>query len=112
VKKFAFTVAVCVVAASPALAECGQASFYGMESGLRTASGEKFRPNREFTAAMPRRQFGRTVRVTNQRNGRSVLVRVNDLGPAAWTHRIIDLSVAAARALGFVRAGHTSVCVD
>ncbi|MGN6103011.1 MAG: septal ring lytic transglycosylase RlpA family protein [Devosia sp.] len=79
---------------------CGIASWYGTESGRRTANGERF-PTREATAAMPSRSMlGRHVIVRDMRTGRSVRVRINDIGPAKWTGRIIDLSPAAARALG------------
>ena len=79
--------------------QCGVASWYGAESGRRTANGERF-PTREATAAHKTLPFGTHVRVTDMATGRSVVVRLNDRGPAKWTHRIIDLSPAAARALG------------
>lgn len=89
---------------------CGQASWYGTESGNRTATGERFN-GRSLTAAMPSRSMlGRSVRVTSLATGRSLIVRVNDLGPALWTHRIIDLSHASARTLGIAGVGR--VCVS
>lgn len=78
------------------------ASYYGSESGKRTASGERFNP-RAFTAAHRTLPFGSRVRVTFA--GRSVIVRINDRGPAAYTRRCIDLSAAAAREIGLQRAG-------
>lgn len=90
-------------------AECGIASHYGTESGRRTANGESF-PSREATAAHRSLPFGSHVRVTDQATGRSIVVRINDRGPAAWTHRIIDLSPAAKRALGM--GGLAKVCVE
>ena len=67
--------------------------------GRRTASGERF-DQHALTAAHPTLPFGSLVRVTNRRNGRSVVVRINDRGP--FVHgRIIDLTPAGARALGF-----------
>lgn len=86
------------------------ASYYGAESGNRTATGERF-DGRALTAAMPSRShLGEHWRVTYA--GRSVTVRVNDLGPAAWTHRGIDLSHAAASIIGLTRAGTGRVCLE
>lgn len=92
----------------PALgAECHMASYYGTESGTRTANGERFTGN-DMTAAHRSLPFGTRLRVTYQ--GRTVVVRVNDRGPAKWTHRDLDLSKAAARALGMIQAGTGRVC--
>ena len=78
--------------------EHGIASVYSYRGG-KTASGEISRPGR-LTAAHRRLPIGTKVRVKNQRNGRSVVVRINDRGP--YTHgRIIDLTPAGARQLGF-----------
>lgn len=91
---------------------CGQASYYGQESGRRTYNGEYF-DGRALTAAMPSpRHIGEVWRVTDLANGRSVAVRVNDYGPAAWTHRVIDLSKAAAGVIGMIGPGHAQVCMD
>lgn len=79
-------------------AQTGIASVYAYESG-RTANGERVSP-RALTAAHKTLPFGTRVRVTNRRNGRSVIVRINDRGPFV-RGRIIDLTPAAARALGF-----------
>jgi rare lipoprotein A len=49
--------------------------------------------------------------VTNQRNGKSVVVRINDRGPFI-KGRVIDLSKAAANQLGFIRSGHTKICME
>ena len=54
--------------------------------------------------------FGTKVKVTNQNNGRSVVVRINDRGPFV-RGRMLDLSLAAAKQLGFISSGHTSVCL-
>jgi rare lipoprotein A len=86
------------------------ASYYGTESGSRTATGEHF-DGSSLTAAMPSRaHLGETWRVSYA--GRSVVVRVNDLGPAAWTGRGIDLSRAAAASIGLIRAGTGRVCLE
>jgi rare lipoprotein A len=91
--------------------ETGKASFYGSESGYRTASGERFRPE-GLTAAHRTRRMGSVVTVTNRLNGKSVQVRINDRGPAKWTGRVIDVSVGAARVLGMVRAGVIPVIIE
>ncbi|WP_454916671.1 septal ring lytic transglycosylase RlpA family protein [Xanthobacter sediminis] len=79
----------------------GIASFYWQ--GQRTASGERFNPG-ELTAAHRSLPFGTKVRVTNVRNGKSVVVRINDRGPFV-RGRIIDVSRAAASHLGFTGHG-------
>jgi rare lipoprotein A len=83
---------------SPAMAQSGIASVYAY-SGEKTASGERAHP-RGLTAAHRTLPFGTKVMVTNKRNGRSVTVRINDRGPFV-RGRIIDLTPAAAQALGF-----------
>jgi rare lipoprotein A len=95
-----------VLALRPVHAETGIAAFYG---GGRTASGEVSGPN-GFTAAHRTLPFGTKVLVTNFRNGRTLLVRINDRGPYG-RGRIIDLSRAAARELDMIRAGTTRVSV-
>jgi len=77
--------------------------------GPRTTSGEVY-DIRRLTAAHPVLPLGTLVLVTNLQNGRSVEVRVNDRGPTVGG-RIIDLSYAAARALGAVAAGIIPVSV-
>jgi rare lipoprotein A len=82
----------------------GPASWYGKaHHGQRTASGERF-DMYALTAAHPTFPFGTRLRVVNLDNDREVEVRVNDRGPSV-PGRIIDLSYAAARALGAVGAG-------
>jgi len=89
--------------AVPLLGE-GIASWYGLPfHGRRTASGERFDMN-ALTAAHPSLPFGTRVRVHAPHNGRSVVVRINDRGPHTGG-RIIDLSHAAARALGLLAFG-------
>jgi rare lipoprotein A len=84
-------------ASTPGL-ETGIASIYCFRSG-RTASGERARPF-ILTAAHKTLPFGTLVEVTNHRNGRSIVVRINDRGPFI-KGRIIDLTPAGARALKF-----------
>jgi rare lipoprotein A len=80
-------------------AQFGIASVYSVESGSRTASGERVNPS-ILTAAHRTLPFGTKVRVTNKHNGRSVIVTINDRGPFV-RGRIIDLTPAGARTIGF-----------
>jgi rare lipoprotein A len=82
----------------------GKASWYGKRfDGRKTASGERFDAGK-LTAAHRTLPFGTWVRVTNLANDRTVVVRINDRGP--WSkRRVLDLSEAAARKLGMIRAG-------
>lgn len=82
-------------------AERGLASIYAYD-GEKTASGERARPT-GFTAAHRTLPFGTRVRVTHRKNGRSVVVRINDRGPFI-KGRVIDLTPSAAKALGFSAA--------
>jgi rare lipoprotein A len=95
------------LAASYAKAQSGAASVYATESGSRTASGAQLDPG-ALTAAHRSFPFGSKVRVTNRRNGRSVVVTVNDRGPFT-RGRIIDVTPAAARVLGFSGVGQVTV---
>jgi rare lipoprotein A len=82
----------------------GKASWYGaFHHGRRTASGEIFNQN-ALTAAHRSLPFGTRLRVTNHQTGRSTVVRVNDRGPFK-ANRIIDLSRAAAQAIGLQGVG-------
>ena len=89
----------------------GMASYYGRRfHGKRTANGERFNM-RAMTAAHKSLPFGTRVRVTNARNGRSVIVRINDRGPFV-RGRTIDLSRAAAEQIGMVSSGHARVKLE
>jgi rare lipoprotein A len=82
----------------------GLASFYAAKfNGKRTASGEKF-SSKVLTAAHLTLPFGTLLRVTNLRNMKSVIVRVNDRGPHV-RGRIVDLSRTAAELIGITRSG-------
>ncbi len=95
----------------PTMMETGVASWYGPKfHGKLTASGEVFNQEK-FTAAHQTLPWGSRVKVTNLANGKSVDVRINDRGPFG-KGRIIDLSRAAARALGMVGQGITTVRVE
>lgn len=86
----------------------GVASWYGPGfHGRLTANGERFNTN-SLTAAHRTLPFGTRVRVTNARSGRSVIVRINDRGPFI-KGRVIDLSKAAARAIGITGISHVIV---
>jgi rare lipoprotein A len=88
----------------------GIASWYGRGlHGKRTASGERF-DEADFTAAHRTLPFGTRVLVRNLRNGREVIVRINDRGPWA-RERIIDLSRAAAAALDMLQAGEAPIVI-
>lgn len=79
----------------------GMASYYGNESGSRTASGQRFNQN-ALTAAHRSLPFGTKLRVTH--GGSSVIVTINDRGPFV-RGRVLDLSTGAARAIGLTGAG-------
>ena len=88
----------------------GKVSWYGKRfHGRRTASGEKF-DMYALTAAHPSLPFGTRLRVRHLESGREVVVRINDRGPHVGG-RILDLSQAAARALGMLQAGETQVAL-
>ena len=93
---------------APGTRVVGFASWYGQRhQGRATASGEAFDMTK-LTAAHRTMPFGTRLRVTNVENGRSVVVRVNDRGP--WVDdRVLDVSLAAARALGMTGDGVTKV---
>jgi rare lipoprotein A len=74
-----------------AATQLGLATYYGHSGAL--------------TAAHRTLPFGSMVHVTNKKNGRTVLVRIVDRGPKAWTGRLIDLSLGAARALDMIQTG-------
>ncbi len=88
----------CPLTSAVGYKEFGTASWYGSESGNRTAMGARFRPQ-NLTAAHKTLPLPCKVRVTNLKNGRSVDVLVNDRGPFK-KGRLIDLSKAAARRIG------------
>jgi len=88
--------------------QTGAASWYGPGfHGKRTASGERFNTN-DLTAAHKTLPFGTKVRVTNERTGKSAVVRINDRGPYAHG-RVIDLSKAAAEAVGISGVGKVAL---
>ena len=91
--------------------QVGTASWYGdYFQGKQTASGEPYDMH-DFTAAHPTLPLGTFVKVTNLRNGRAAVVRINDRGPVV-DGRIIDVSYNVARALGFKERGLQKVRLD
>lgn len=90
--------------------EKGTASFYGKKfNGRRTASGEKL-DNTLFTAAHRSLPFGTLVKVTNTKNNKSVIVKINDRG--ITRSRIIDLTYAAAKEIDMIRDGVVKVEIE
>jgi rare lipoprotein A len=107
----ALALAMALTSAGAAQAGSGLASWYGPGfDGRPTASGEPF-DQTALTAAHPSLPFGTTVRVRALRNGRSVVVRINDRGPFV-EGRVIDLSREAARRIGLERRGVGRVTLE
>jgi len=99
------------VATSLKFMQSGVASWYGSEQqGMLTADGETFNRHK-FTAASRHLPFNSVVRVTNEENGRSVDVRINDRGPFV-KGRILDLSEAAATTLDMKKSGTAPVKIE
>jgi rare lipoprotein A len=101
----------CLVGAPARAAQYGLASYYGADfHGKKTASGELF-DQRALTCAHRDLPFGTRVKVTNSRNNKWVIVRVNDRGP--WVGgRVIDLSYAAAEKIGMIEDGIVKVKIE
>jgi rare lipoprotein A len=90
--------------------QTGTASYYGAKfHGRKTSSGERFHKD-SLTAAHHTLPFGTYIKVTNLKNNDTVIVRVNDR--IAHKKRLIDLSPAAARKLGFIKDGTAKVKVE
>jgi len=110
-KKITLTILVSIlVSFMPSDIQKGIASYYGNSlHGHRTYSGEKYHKD-SLTAAHKTLPMGTKVKVTNLKNDSVVIVKINDrMGSAK---RVIDLSMAAAKKLNFVRAGLTNVTVE
>jgi peptidoglycan lytic transglycosylase len=105
---FAFHFSPTHLTGASAEGKAGVASVYSTESGSGTASGQKLNPG-ALTAAHRSLPFGTKVKVTNKSNGRSVVVTINDRGPFV-RGRVIDLTPAGARVLGF--SGLTQVTLN
>lgn len=90
--------------------QMGQASWYDYRDQRKTSNGQK--PNdKALTAAHRTFPFGSKLRVTNTRNGKSVVVVVNDRGPF-YGGRIIDVNRRAAQKLGMIEAGVAQVRIE
>jgi rare lipoprotein A len=102
--------------AAQAGSRCGESSFYGtpqdgygyVAGRMITANGERFYPS-AMTTAHPSLPFGTRLKVTNQGNGKSVVVRVNDRGPY-YGGRILDLSTGAFSQIASTSRGVAYVC--
>ena len=109
-----FVAALAMGAAMPLQAQaatCGYASHYGVGDGFHgqtTANGERFDAYR-LTTAHPYLPMGTRLRVTNQRNGASVVVRVNDRGPY-YGGRILDLAYGAFNQIAPPSQGEVKIC--
>ena len=91
--------------------EKGTASYYSNSfNGRKTASGDKF-SNDSLTAAHKKLPFGTIVKVTNLKNDSVVILKINDRMPQS-NKRAIDVSLAAAKKLNFVREGLTTVTIE
>jgi rare lipoprotein A len=101
-----------IILLSAGLAQAGgpQSGIASVYSGGRTANGEQALPHR-MTAAHRTLPFGTLVRVTNKHNGKSVIVRINDRGPFI-RGRVIDVTPAAAHALGFNGLASVTLAVE
>lgn len=99
------------ISPAPSFSQVGVASYYAAKfENHKTADGERFKSD-GMTAAHRTLPLGTMVRVTNLENHRSVVVRINDRGPFA-RKRIIDLSPAAARAIGVRNQGLMHVKIE
>jgi rare lipoprotein A len=107
---FALALSLATLAIVPGASanQSGKASWYSLP-GNRTACGERMNPG-AMTAAHRTLPCGTKIRVTNQRTGKSVIVRVNDRGPFV-RGRIVDVSKSAGRKIGLVATGVASVTV-
>jgi rare lipoprotein A len=100
-----------LVSASFSDTEKGSATFYSNAfNGRRTSSGEVFN-NNLLTAAHKSMAFGTTVKVTNIKNDSVVILKINDRLPKSSSH-IIDVTLAAAKKLNFVRNGIATVTIE
>ncbi len=89
----------------------GLASYYGNKfNGRKTASGEIF-DQKKMTAACNKLPLGTTIRVTNPKNGKSVVVKINDRLHRKMK-RLVDLTTAAAKKLDYIDVGVTEVTVE
>ncbi len=117
-RPFVFLAWIGLLLAGPALAveigdvEEGDASYVADSlHGNKTASGERYDKN-AMTAAHRTLPFGTRVKVTYLKTGKSVELTINDRGPRRPPDRILDVSSAAARALGMVKDGHGDVRIE
>jgi rare lipoprotein A len=113
IQRFFISLTICLIVfhTESYAQEVGIASFYHHYfNGKKTANGEIF-DNNKMTCAHKNLPFGTMLKVTNSQNDQSVIVRVNDRGPYV-KGRVLDLSFAAAKILGFVNKGTTTVIYE
>ena len=116
IKSIVFAIILCFLFTLPSSSfenyiQYGNASWYGRNfHGKKTASGECYNKY-DFTAAHKNLPFGTLIKVTNLRNGKDVFVRVNDRGPYIGG-RIVDISRAAAEAIGVQKRGVARVKLE
>jgi peptidoglycan lytic transglycosylase len=103
---FAFSIVLSLVTSVHG-SERGVASVY---SGEKTSTG-RFAREWSLTAAHWTLPFGTLVKVTNLKNKRAIIVEIDDRGPAPWTHRLIDLTPAAAELIGIDGLGEVEINV-
>lgn len=106
-KKLFASTTILFTLSAPAYARCTTASYYALD-GNRTANGETFSSDAN-TAAHPYLPFGTRLRVTNIRNNKSVIVRINDRGPFVAS-RGLDLSLGSFSKIASTSQGVASVC--
>jgi rare lipoprotein A len=102
IRKFLSAISLSLIFSRPVFARCTEATYYDLH-GAKTANGEIFNSYGR-TAAHPYYRFGTILRVTNQQNGKSVVVRINDRGPN------LDLSRGAFAKIERLSRGVASVC--
>jgi rare lipoprotein A len=95
---------------TPTQVEHGKATYYSQTCRNITSSGERLHPEK-LTCAHKVFPFGTLLKVTNKKNGKSVVVKVNDRGPFV-KGRIVDLSWSAARELDMLKAGVVDVVIE
>jgi rare lipoprotein A len=106
-----FSASVSAQSSQASFVQSGVASWYGREfQGRKTASGARFNPE-ALTAAHRSLPLNCYIRVTNKKNGQSVVVKVNDRGPF-HQNRVLDLSYGAAKAIGLAKSGVANVKIE
>ena len=111
-KVFMMMVAMAVLTATQSLTVYTASYYGGHHHGRRTASGEVFDKNKMTCAAVKKYKFGERLKVTNTKNGKSVVVTVNDRGGFAKYGREIDLSEGAFKQIAPLKQGLVKVNIQ